>query len=158
MEFAPGTALPPPSPERVAWFESTYGVALPPDFLDTLLRANGAVPLTNLFSQGGRERLVERLLCLLDHPKQHPELGWYDITVVMTQVGERLVSDEDLVGMNVIPFAALFAGDLVCLDYREGARQPVVAVWDHELSEEFQPRLERVADSFAEFSRMLRRG
>ncbi|HVV99538.1 MAG TPA: SMI1/KNR4 family protein, partial [Planctomycetaceae bacterium] len=97
---------------------------------------------------------IERMLCLLPEPADDPN-GWYDITVILTQVGTRLTDNEDLIGADVIPIAALFAGDLVCLDLRYSFSCPVV-VWDHEQSDDFQPVFETVADSFTEFASLLR--
>ena len=72
----------------------------------------------------------------------------------LTQVEERIVSNPELVGYEIIPFAVLFAGDLLCLDYRE-AETPSVCVWFHEESEEWNPVTEKVAESFSEFMDML---
>ncbi len=62
-------------------------------------------------------------------------------------------SNPELVGYEIIPFAVLFAGDLLCLDYRE-SETPSVCVWFHEESEEWNPVTEKVADSFSEFMDM----
>ena len=156
MDIKPGTTLPQPSPERLSWFEQSYRIMLPSDYLDFLHSGNGGVPLQNVFEIEGRERVVEWFLCLLDSPKDDSTNGWRDITVVVSQLDERLIDDEDLVGINVLPIAALFGGDFVCLDYRSTADDPVVAVWDHELSDEFSPHLEFLAESFTEFTTLLR--
>jgi hypothetical protein len=157
MEFKTGSSLTSPSDKRIEWFEKTYRVTLPPEYVVSLKTGNGAIPETNLFNQAGRERLIERMLCLLENPSSDQANGWADITVVMTQLDARLIDDEQLVGMNVIPIAALFGGDFLCLDYRADPQNPVVAVWDHEQSEEFQPSLEVVANSFRQFDTLLRR-
>lgn len=157
MEFKTGSSLSPPSDQRIEWFEKTYRVTLPLEYVKVLKAGNGAIPETSLFDQGSRERLIERMLCLLERPSSDRANGWADITVVMSQLDARLIDDEQLVGMNVIPIAALFGGDFLCLDYRGDINTPVVAVWDHEQSEEFQPWLERVADSFRQFDNLLRR-
>ena len=157
MEFKAGSSLTPPCDQRIEWFEKTYRVTLPLEYVDVLKVGNGAIPETNLFDQVGRERLIERMLCLLEKPSSDPINGWADITVVMTQLDARLVDDEQLVGMNVIPIAVLFGGDFLCLDYRADIKTPVVAVWDHEQSEEFQPQLATVANSFRQFDGFLRR-
>jgi hypothetical protein len=155
VDFDPGTALPPPSEDRIRWFEESYRVKLPSEYLELLRTANGAVPRDRVFSQGHKERSIERFLPLLEAPGDNREMGWYDLTSVLTQLDARLVDREDLVGMNVIPIAALFGGDFVCLDYRGGGAAPTVAVWDHEQSEELAPHLEEVADSFESFLRVL---
>lgn len=157
MEAKPGSASKLPSDERVRWFEASYRVTLPHDFVAFLRTSNGAVPLDSVFDQGGRERLIERFLPLLDRPKDDPVHSPYDITAVLSQLDTRLVDDPDLVGMNVIPFAALFAGDFVCLDYRGQTTSPAIAVWDHEQSDDLAPHLEKVADSFGAFLGMLRK-
>jgi hypothetical protein len=157
MHFKTGSAVIPPSDQRIEWFEKTYHVKLPPEYVAVLKVGNGAIPEKNLFVQAGRERLIERMLCLLEKPSSDDVNGWADITVVMTQLDCRLIDDEELVGMNVIPIAVLFGGDFLCLDYRADIKTPVVAVWDHEQSEEFQPQLEKVADSFRQFDGLLRR-
>jgi hypothetical protein len=157
MEFQPGTAVHPATDERIDWFEKTYRVSLPQAFVQMLKHSNGAIPMTNLFDEGGTERMIERMLCLIDQPRQQPTMGIYDITTVLTQLDARLIDDEQLVGMNVIPIASLFGGDFICLDYRENGAAPIVSVWDHERSAEFRPFLVKIADSFEEFTRLLRR-
>lgn len=155
MEFQPGTSLAPASNERVAWFEKTYRIILPIEYVEVLRVGNGAVPLSPIFDQNGKKRLIERMLCLLDNPRDDQKNGWADITVVMTQLDSRLIDNEDLIGMNVIPFAALFGGDFLCLDYRANPRSPVIAVWEHENSDDFRPCLETVATSFTQFYDLL---
>ncbi len=139
------------------WFEKAYRVTLPDAFAALLRTANGGVPVASVFDQAGRERLIERFLPLLSNPKDEAVSGWCDITVVVTQLDSRLIDDPDLVGMNVIPIAALFGGDFACLNYRTDRSRPAVAVWDHEQSDEFAPHLEKVADSFDAFLRTLKR-
>jgi hypothetical protein len=155
MDFEQGTALAAPADDRIRWFEATYRVKLPDDYVAALKVGNGAIPSRKVFHQGKRERLIERMLCLLPNPKNDQANGWYDLTIVVSQIDARLIDDENLVGMNVIPFAVLFAGDYVCLDFRANANFPLIAVWDHERSDEFQPVLEPIAPSFTAFDNML---
>ena len=56
---------------------------------------------------------------MLEDSEDDDENGWYDIEVVLSDIDTRLTDDEDLTGINVIPFAVLFAGDFLCLDFRE---------------------------------------
>ncbi|MDN8588354.1 SMI1/KNR4 family protein [Paenibacillus sp. 11B] len=65
-------------------------------------------------------------------------------------MGDRLTDNEDLVGMNVIPIAALFSGDFICLDYRE-KKEPVVVIWFHEESEVISPVTQKVAPNISAF-------
>jgi SMI1-KNR4 cell-wall len=155
MDFQQGTALAPPPDERIRWFEATYRVKLPADYITALKKGNGAIPSRKEFQQGKRERMIERMLCLLPNAQSDQVNGWYDLTVVLTQLDARLIDDENLIGMNVIPIAILFAGDFVCLDYRGTPESPAVAVWDHEQSRDLHPVLEPVAPSFTVFERVL---
>lgn len=157
MELIAGTSLPGPSGERIRWFDKAYRVTLPSELVRVLKIGNGAVPVANAFDQGGRQRLLERLLCILERPQDDAVNGWADITVVMSQIDARLLDDMNLIGMNVIPFGMLFGGDMLCLDFRTKNTPPAVVVWDHELSEEFRPHLEKIADSFGQFETMLRK-
>lgn len=148
-------AAPAPSDEHIAWFEGAYRVSLPRSFRELLQTCNGTVPTTPAFDAEGRERLIERFLCLLDDPAADDDLGWYDITVVITDINDRL-GDADEIGTSLVPFAALFAGDFACLDYRGGGDEPAVGVWDHERSQEFQPFVIPVADSLEAFADLCR--
>ena len=49
-------------------------------------------------------------LCILKNVQETQE-GWYDISVVESQIGERLTDNEDLIVIEVLPIAELFAGD-----------------------------------------------
>jgi hypothetical protein len=155
MNIKTDTVLTPPSDGRLKWFEKSYRVRLPADYKAFLTTSNGGVPITNSFVHGGGERIVETFLAILDDPGEDAG-GWRDVSVVLSQLDERLVSDEEQVGMDIIPIAALFAGDFLCLDFRKSKSQPEVSIWDHEHSEELMPEMERVAGSFTEFIKLLR--
>jgi hypothetical protein len=155
MDFQEGTALAPPTDELIRWFETTYRVKLPVDYLGTLKGGNGAIPIRREFRHGLRVRMIERMLCLIPEPHDDRVNGWYDLTVVLSQLDARLIDDEKLVGMNVIPIAALFAGDFLCFDFRRTPESPVIAVWDHEQSRDLHPVLEPVAASFTAFDNLL---
>ncbi|MDB5357309.1 MAG: Cell wall assembly/cell proliferation coordinating protein [Phycisphaerales bacterium] len=124
MHYIPGSMQPPPSDEEIAQFEETFRVKLPPEYIAELKSGNCGVPVENVFYQGRRGRLIERMLCIHQKPADDRIYGWYDIAVVLTSVESRLLDDGDLVVPNIIPIAALFAGDLVCLDYRKGPESP----------------------------------
>ncbi len=156
MDIKSETTLIPPTVHRIKWFEQTYRVTLPIDYVEFLASGNGGVPIEKVFDANGREQVLESFLCLLDSPGEDSVNGWRDITVVISQLDERLIDDENLVGMNVIPIAVLFGGDFLCLDFRHTRDCPAIAVWDHEQSDEFSPHLEVVADSFTEFTAKLK--
>lgn len=151
------TLCKPPSMQRISWFEKAYRVALPSEYKGFLKTHNGAVPLgTTTFALGRNERVIERFLPLLDSLHESGEAGWYDISVVVTQIADRLIADEDLVGTDVVPIAALFGGDFLCLDYRADPASPSIAVWDHEASDEGAPVFHYVCQSFRNLLELLR--
>ncbi|UNL83229.1 SMI1/KNR4 family protein [Priestia koreensis] len=155
MKIDEKTSIKPfPSDERIAWFEQSYSIKLPQSYIDFLKRYNGATPITNVLKFDRQEYVIERFLCLLDNPKEHLEDGWYDLTSVLTQLDGRLIDDEELIGMNVIPIAAMFAGDFICLDFRNSVN-PEVVIWDHEESEELEPVTTVVASDFEGFLAVL---
>lgn len=161
IEFIAGTSSVAPNDGRFAEFEEYYGVTLPMTYRQLTGASNGGIPVQAQFRQGDRERLIERMLCMLNEEDfarlrdADDELAQYEIDVVVTQLGARLVDDEDADRERVLPIAALFAGDFVCLDYRLDPKSPSVAVWDHERSKDFKPHLETVAPSFDAFLKLL---
>lgn len=98
--------------------------------------------------------MVETFLSIIK-VEDYAEFGDYDIDVIHTQLDERLSANEDLVGYDMVPIAQIFAGDYVCLDYRESSDHPCVCVWSHEESGEFDPVTYKIADSFTQFIEML---
>jgi len=153
-----GSIAPLANSDRIERLEKWCRIKLPDSYLSFLEHANCGIPQTSCsFMTGSYERVIERFLCLLDNPNSEPDKGSYEISVVITQLEDRLADDEELVGMNLIPVAALFGGDFVCLDYRENKNDPKVVVWDHEQSDELSPATEVVANSFEEFLELLQR-
>ncbi|MBY0117373.1 SMI1/KNR4 family protein [Paenibacillus xylanexedens] len=147
--------LPLPSDELLDVIERSLRVSFPEAYRIFIKENNGAVPITNVFSFNQHEYLIEKFLCVLDDSESDPINGWYDIEVTITQIGDRLTDNEDLVGMNVVPIAALFSGDFICLDFRE-TKEPKVVIWFHEESEEFSPVIQKVALNISEFFEMLK--
>lgn len=107
-----------------------------------------------MFRYNQHEYVIEKFLCVLNDSESDLTNGWYDVEVVITQLSERLTDDEDLVGIHIVPIAALFSGDFVCLDFRE-TEEPTVVIWFHEESEEFSPVTRKVASNLSEFFGML---
>lgn len=142
-----------PSDETVKDFDEFYKVKLPPQYIEFLKKYNGAIPVTNIFSTSKKDYLIERFLCLLskEHRDRLTDVSWSEIGVVLTELDERLIDDENLVGMNIIPIAMLFAGDFICLDFRENLEVPSVCVWFHEESDEFMPVVEKISFNFVDF-------
>ncbi len=82
--------------------------------------------------------------------------GWVDVEVVASQLDARLATNPEGEHMDLIPIAALFAGDFVVLDYRQIRTLPSVGVWDHEASIDFAPVVHTVAPTLATFLALLR--
>ena len=134
--------------------EVAWRVKLPDDYKEFIMRKNGFRLSKNLYSVTNRSFLIERFLCILENTKDNP-LGMYDIDVVMSQLDERLFVHEDILGFELIPIAALFGGDFVCLNYVEDSEKPSICIWYHEESYELEPALEFLANKFTEFLAML---
>ena len=134
--------------------EAAWKVRLPDDYKEFIKNENGLIPSKRYFHVGNNEKVVERFLCVLENSKNNP-LGMYDIDVVMSQLDERLFAHEDILGFELIPIAALFGGDFVCLNYAEDSENPRIYIWYHEESYELEPAVEFVANNFTEFLAML---
>ena len=134
--------------------EVAWRVKLPDDYKEFIMRKNGFRLSKNLYSVTNRSFLIERFLCILENTKDNP-LGMYDIDVVMSQLDERLFVHEDILGFELIPIAALFGGDFVCLNYVEDSENPSICIWYHEESYELEPAIEFLANNFTEFLAML---
>lgn len=126
----------------------------PAAFRQFLDQHNGARLVRPTLSVGGREVMIERFLPVVADPSVDAD-GWADIAVVATQLDARLALSEDSLGFDCVPFAALFGGDFLVLEFADAATEPRVAHWDHELSEEMAPALTPVAPDFAAFLAML---
>jgi hypothetical protein len=81
------------------------------------------------------------------HIGSHIFSSFYDNLVTMdSNVTGALTGDENLIGANIIPFAVLFSGNFVCLDFRN-SKDPSVVVWFHEESNGFKSVTKKVAES-----------
>ncbi len=134
--------------------ETVWKVQLPDDYKEFIKNENGLIPSKRYFHFGNNEKVIDRFLCVLENSKNNP-LGMYDIDVVMSQLDERLFAHEDILGFELIPIAALFGGDFVCLNYVEDPENPSMCIWYHEESYELEPAIEFLANSFTEFLAML---
>ena len=134
--------------------EVAWKVRLPEDYKEFIKNENGLIPSKRYFHFGNNEKVIEHFLAILAISGEKAEEA-YDIGVVSTQLEGRIVFDEDYVGMQLIPIAALFGGDFVCLNYIEDPENPSMCIWYHEESYELEPAIEFVADSFTEFLAML---
>lgn len=143
-----------PDEACIAEREEDWEVKLPEDYRNFLKKYSCGEPEEQSFEYKGHMYAVIRFLGIVQD-YETDDLGWYDIEVVESEIGERLTDDMDSTGMDVVPIAELFAGDYLCLDFRGHAENPIVCIWFHEESGDFDPCLEKVADSFTEFTEML---
>ena len=134
--------------------EVVWRVKLPDDYKEFIKKENGLIPTKRYFHFGHNEKVIDRFLAILAISGEKAEEA-YDIGVVSTQLEGRIIFDEDYVGLQLIPIAALFGGDFVCLNYIEDPENPSICIWYHEESYELEPAVEFVANSFSEFLDML---
>ena len=134
--------------------EVVWRVKLPDDYKEFIKNENGLIPSKRYFHFRHNEKVIDRFLAILAISGEKSEEA-YDIGVVSTQLEGRIVFDEDSVGMQLIPIAALFGGDFLCLNYAEEAEHPSICIWYHEESYELEPAIEFVANNFTEFLAML---
>ena len=171
IAFVEGSCAGPFSEERQVRMEKRYGIRMDSDFVAMSRLCNGGIPVLRYFDVGERERMIDRFLCLLDAPdaSANGHNGMYDVGVIRTMTSDRLRD-------WLIPFAELFAGDMLCFQYKAEYDQesdpdddlddddkiidplypPMICVWDHEQSKELRPVLYPVADSFAQFIDLLK--
>lgn len=141
--------------QRIRRVEEYCGIKFPDSYITFIQKYNVGVPINDEFLCNNNVRVIDRFLGFINDYATSL-LGDYDIAVVLTQIDTRLTDNPELVGDEMIPIAFLFAGDYVCLDYRQNKEEPSVCVWDHEASDEFDPVTYHVADTFPEFIAMLR--
>ena len=134
--------------------EVVWRVKLPDDYKEFIKKENGVIPSKRYFHFENNEKVIDRFLAILAISGEKTEED-YDIGVVSTQLEGRIVFDEDNVGMQLIPIAALFGGDFVCLNYVKETENPSICIWYHEESYELEPAIELVAINFTEFLVML---
>ena len=134
--------------------EVAWKVRLPEDYKEFIKNENGLIPSKRYFHFGNNEKVIDRFLAILAISGEKPE-EVYDIGVVSTQLEGRIVFDEDYVGMQLIPIAALYGGDFLCLNYVEDTDNPSICIWYHEESYELEPAIEFLANNFTEFLDML---
>ncbi|MBX7482728.1 SMI1/KNR4 family protein [Qipengyuania qiaonensis] len=153
--FGDDLPLPPPPPERIERIEESFARSLPDDYVAFVREHNGSKLAQPTVSTPVREIVIERFLPIVGNPAEDVG-GWADVAVVATQLDARLSSSEDGIGLELVPFAALFGGDFLVLDYRgEGAVVPKVSIWFHESSEDFAPDARPIAPSFGDFINAL---
>lgn len=155
IEIVPGSAIPPPTNDRLEKLQSDFGQRFPAAYVSFLQRLNGAKLRPNEVVGAGRPFVIERFLPVLDDFQSDKDNGWADMSVVVAQLDARIFTDPDTARLDLVPIAALFAGDFLVLDYRTNPQNPSVGVWDHEASEDFEPVVSPVAADFAGLEELI---
>lgn len=140
--------------ERIQKVEKYSKIKFPGSYINFIKRYNVGIPITNNFLFNDNIYVIERFLGFVNEYKTSP-LGCYDIAVVLSQIDIYLTDNPDLSGDELIPIASLFAGNYVCLDFTKDKEKPIVCIWDHEESDEFEPVTYKIAHTFSEFIKML---
>lgn len=143
-----------PSDELIKKLENVWRIIFPQSYKDFIKINNGCVPFEKIINCNGRKYVVDRFLCILDSPEGH-EFGVYDIDVILTQIEDRLTDNEDLVGVELLPIIQLFAGDYICLDFKNDKGKVTVCLWSHEESGDLEPVTYFIANNFESFIEML---
>ncbi|WLR42878.1 SMI1/KNR4 family protein [Bacillus carboniphilus] len=155
MEFKDGSIIYPlPDDTLLSEKEGKWRIKLPEAYKEFIKKYNGGTPIKDSFKCNNHIYAIDRFLCILKVTGERDD-EYYDIGVVRTQLDERIVFDENLVGTELLPIAVLFAGDFVCLDYRTNKEQPRVVVWNHEESGDLDPVTYDVSNSFSDFISMV---
>lgn len=156
IEYKPGTTIGPFDEAKFQrfrhWLQQDFpSFEFDPDYIAHLRKTNGGVPIHGRFMTArGRERLIERVNNFFDLPSDDMRKH------SCVSVSHTYALDSDAFDHLLIPFADLFAGDIVCLDHRHlGRGKPPVVIWLHEESETDSPATEFVADSFRDFVQLL---
>ncbi|MBC6310986.1 SMI1/KNR4 family protein [Listeria sp. FSL L7-1582] len=144
-----------PDSQLLSEKEKKWRIALPESYKQFIQKFSGAIPIRDTFTCNNHEYAIDRFLCILNVTGTRED-EYYDIGVVRTQLDERIITDEDLIGTELLPIAVLFAGDFVCLDYREKTVEPTVCVWNHEESADLEPVTYLISENFEEFLDILK--
>lgn len=146
--------LPLPSESLLSEKERNWRLKLPAGYRRFIAQYNGCAVEKNHFDYHHQSDRLVRFLCIVKDVADH-DSGWSDISVVESQIGERLTANEDLVGIEVLPIAELSMGDYLCFDYRIDKAHPTVCVWSNEESGDFNPVTYFVAETFERFLDLL---
>ncbi|WP_080874115.1 SMI1/KNR4 family protein [Oceanobacillus timonensis] len=90
--------------------EGKWKINLPETYKEFIKKYNGGIPIKDCFKCNNRMYVIDRFLGILKITGDIDN-EYYDIGVVKTQLDDRIVFDENLVGTELLPIAVLFAGD-----------------------------------------------
>lgn len=109
------------SPEAIAQFEERWGVVLPPEYKQFLLKSNGGWPNPNVFEVPGwhgQGSVLDAFYGIHNGRKSE-------------QLDSNCKTYEDRVPADLIPIADDAGGNNICIGW-EGERTGKVYFWDHE--------------------------
>ena len=78
-----------PNDELLLEKERKWKLVLPADYRKFIVNYNGGIPNEKSFECNKHNYAIVRFLCILKNV-QETQNGWYDISVVESQIGERL--------------------------------------------------------------------
>ena len=130
--------------ERCGWksfpFDATY--------VRYIRMFHGGCPQRKYFVTSiGTDHVIERFGNFSDTLPSGSPFQDYNVETMWSNANDRL-------GPYLMPFAELFAGDMLCFDHSLPGR-PKVVVWFHDQSDPGAPYTELVADNFDEFLKLL---
>ena len=147
LDFEPGSSAGPFTRAYVKRLQRMLDIEFAPEWLAFLEAHNGGKPRRRYFKMGKNTKVLEFFFSLVPDYEDNERFGDVDVGVIWSQIDDRL-------NEHLVPFAAVFAGDMLCFDH-EGGGTPRVVLWDHERSDEDSPVTEPVADDFASFLALL---
>jgi len=136
------------SDEEIREFEDSYEIEFP-KLIITFLKTYTTGKKKEKSWEAG-EKIIERFLTL----DESDDVDDYEMNYVLSLVFDRITEDGDSHRMPIIPIAALFGGDLLCLDFRTGTN-PSIVVWDHEASDTWKPVTHKLFNDIAQLEKAM---
>ncbi len=122
--------------------EQILGETFPKDFVQCVLKNNGAYPELPNFIVNGQLEMLNNLLSL-----NLSDEG--NILRMFELIQDRLPN-------KVIPFGRDAGGNMICFDYRKDKNNPTVVFWNHEVaSQDVEKSIKFISNTFEEFLSML---
>jgi len=141
--------VPCPTDELLLLKEKKWRLKLPHSYKEFIKKMNGVKVTEGFIYYNNRKEGISQFFCILEEISNSN--GWLDIGVVSAPIIEKLVYDEDRIGIEVLPIAQLDYGNYLVLDYKNEISEPQVCVFDYEESEDFNPVTYLVSNDFETF-------
>jgi len=154
LHYDPKSVVGPLDRSEIERFETWLGaigysdVRFDEEYIHHLDQFHGGVPAKRYFRTAmGTEQGIKRFLHFCRMDPADP-LWQYSVPATWSLLSDRM-------GMYLIPFAELYAGDMLCFDF-ERSGPPRVVAWFHERSHsDCEPYTEPVAENFHALLGML---